>query len=79
MRPELVRHGLRAGRGSELRLQVPVGGPRLQWRVCRPQPRPQTPQPSIPLAACRASAITGVQLRLPVRVSSSKMGDACPP
>ncbi|KAJ1208561.1 hypothetical protein NDU88_003945 [Pleurodeles waltl] len=79
MSPELVRHGLRASRGPEPWLRVPGGVLRLPRRVCRPQPRPQTQQPGRPLAACRAAATAGVQLRLPVWVSSSKMGEACPP
>ncbi|KAJ1190060.1 hypothetical protein NDU88_006799 [Pleurodeles waltl] len=73
MRPEPMRHGLRAGRGPELWLRVPGGVTQLPRRVCRAQ----TQQPGRTLTACRAAA--GVQLRPPVRASGSKMGDACPP
>ncbi|KAJ1155698.1 hypothetical protein NDU88_008427 [Pleurodeles waltl] len=79
MKPEPVRHGLRAGRGPELRLQVPGGVTRLLRRVCRPQPRAQTQQPGRAIDTCRAAAAADAQLRPMVRASGSKMGDACPP
>ncbi|KAJ1155017.1 hypothetical protein NDU88_007753 [Pleurodeles waltl] len=80
----------RAPTESGARATRPPGRPRTRTPAPGPRRRSMAPAASMqaaaagpaarPTARCPQSGTTaGVQLRLPVRVSGSKMGDACPP